>query len=54
MTTLGTHVLTRADIRKIEEALNCDDLEVMVAAVEQIVVRRLAMALKVSVAELVQ
>lgn len=54
MTTFGTHALTRADIRKIEEALNCDDLEVMVAVVDQTVVKRLAKALKVSVAELVE
>ncbi len=44
MTRFGAQALTRADIRKIEEALNCDDLEVMVAAVDQIVARRLKAA----------
>jgi hypothetical protein len=41
MTTFGTHALTRADIRKIEEALNTNDLEVMVATVDRIVALRL-------------
>jgi hypothetical protein len=44
MTTLGTHTLTRADIRKIEEALNTYDLEVMVAVVDRIVELRLRAA----------
>ncbi|HMF85167.1 MAG TPA: hypothetical protein VK598_02325 [Nitrospiraceae bacterium] len=53
MTTLETHVPTRADIRKIEEALDTNDLEVMVATVDRIVELRLAKALKVTVGELV-
>ena len=44
MTALGTHTLTRADIRKIEEALDTNDLEFMVAAVDQIVHLRLRAA----------
>jgi hypothetical protein len=40
--------LTRADVVKIEEALNTNDLEVMVAAVDRIVERRLAKALRLA------
>ncbi len=41
MTRLAAQHLTRADIGRIEAALTADDLEVMVAAVDQIVARRL-------------
>ena len=44
MTALRTHTLTRADIRKIEAALDTNDLEFMVAAVDQIVHLRLRAA----------
>jgi hypothetical protein len=37
MTIFDSDALTRADIWKIEEALNTNDLEVMVAAVDRIV-----------------
>ena len=34
MSRVETHTLTQADIRKIEEALNSDDLEVMVGELD--------------------
>jgi hypothetical protein len=34
---LNAEHLTKRDIRKIEEAMNCDDLEQMVAVVDELV-----------------
>lgn len=45
---MNTLHLTRADIRKIEEALDTSDLETMVAVVDRIVELRLTKALKSS------
>jgi hypothetical protein len=46
MSRCETKTLTKADIAKIEEALDSSDLEVMVAAVDRIVERRLRSARK--------
>ena len=46
ITALGLRHLRAQDVKQIEQAMNADDLEVMLAAVDQIVVRRLAKALK--------
>lgn len=43
---IQTKCLSKADIRKIEDALNSDDLEVMVATVDRIVTLRLRSARK--------
>ena len=42
--------LTRADIRKLEEALDTGDLEFLLAAVDRVVELRLAKALNTTVA----
>ena len=46
MTRIEPHRLTKADITKIEQALDTNDLEFMVAAVDQIVHLRLRAARK--------
>ena len=46
---LISHSLTKADTRKLEDALNTNDLEVMVATVERIVALRINAALRSTV-----
>jgi len=43
---MDTKYLKSADIKKIEEAMSCDDLEFMVATIDQIVKLRVAAAVK--------